>query len=178
MVCAQEAHSQLDLEHVVWVPVGTPPHRELHRDPGAERRVRLCELATAGDDRFSLSRAEVDRDGPSYMADTLAEIGSAGDELTLILGADQAAALPEWHAPEAVLERATVAVAAREGMEREAVLRRLEPLPGHERTQFFDMPRLDISSTDVRERAAAGRPIRYLVPDTVADEITARSLYG
>jgi nicotinate-nucleotide adenylyltransferase len=158
--------------------VGTPPHRELDRDPGAETRLRLCELATGGDDRFSLSRAEVDRDGPSYMADTLAEIASPEDELTLILGADQAAALPEWHEPEAVLERATVAVAAREGMEREAVLRRIEPLPGHERTRFFEMPRLDISSTDVRERAANGRPIRYLVPDTVAEEITAGSLYG
>ena len=102
------------------------------------------------------------------MADTLAEHRARpDDELTLILGADQAAALPEWHEPETVLERATVAVAAREGMEREAVLRRLEPLAGHERTRFFEMPRLDISSTDVRERAAAGRPIRYLVPDTV-----------
>ena len=178
MVCAQEAHTQLDLERVVWVPVGRPPHRSLDRDPGAEQRVRLCELAIAGDDRFSLSRAEVDREGPSYMADTLSELGSPDDELTLILGADQAGALSEWHEPETVLERATVAVAAREGMEREAVLRRIEPLPGHERTRFFEMPRLDISSTDVRERAAAGRPIRYLVPDTVADEITAESLYA
>ena len=76
------------------------------------------------------------------------------------------------------LDLATVAVASREGIEREVVLRRIEPLAGHERTVFFDMPRLDISSTMVRERASAGLPIRYLVPDKVANYIGAKSLYG
>lgn len=162
------------------MPVGVPPHRVIDQDPGAEVRVQLCDFALAADARFGLSRIEVDRDGPSYMADTLRLIAerSPGDELVLILGADQAAALPDWHEPETVLELAAVAVASREGMEREAVLRRVEPLAGHERIQFFDMPRLDISSTMVRERAAAGRPIRYLVPDKVANYIGAKSLYG
>ena len=162
------------------MPVGAPPHREIEQDPGAEVRVQLCDYATAADARLALSRIEVDRDGPSYMADTLRLIGerSPDDELVLILGADQAAALPEWHEPETVLELATVAVASREGMEREAVRRRIEPLAGHLRTVFFDMPRIDVSSTLVRERAAAGRPIRYLVPDKVANYIGAKSLYG
>ena len=162
------------------MPVGVPPHREMKHDPGAEVRVQLCDLAVAADARFGLSRIEVDREGPSYTADTLRLIseGSPGDDLVLILGADQAAALPDWHEPEAVLDLATVAVASREGMEREVVLRRVEPLAGHERIAFFDMPRLDISSTMVRERAAAGRPIRYLVPDKVANYIGAKSLYG
>jgi len=165
---------------VVFVPVGEPPHRDIEHDPGAEVRVQLCDYAVAADARFALSRIEVDREGSSYMADTLRLIGerSPADELVLILGADQAAALPEWHEPEVVLDLATVAVASREGMEREAVLRRLEPLAGHERTVFFNMPRLDISSSMVRERAAAGRPIRYLVPDKVANYIGAKSLYG
>jgi nicotinate-nucleotide adenylyltransferase len=165
---------------VVFVPVGVPPHREIEQDPGVEVRVQLCDYATAADARFALSRIEVDREGPSYMADTLRLIGerSPGDELVLILGADQAAALPEWHEPETVLDLATVAVASREGMEREVVLRRIEPLAGHERTVFFDMPRLDISSSMVRRRAVAGRPIRYLVPDKVANYIGAKSLYG
>ena len=162
------------------MPVGVPPHREMEHDPGAEVRVQLCDFAVAADARFGLSRVEVDRDGPSYTADTLRLISerSPGDDLVLILGADQAAALPDWREPEAVLELATVAVASREGMEREVVLRRVEPLVGHERIEFFDMPRLDISSTMVRERAAAGKPIRYLVPDKVANYIGAKSLYG
>lgn len=162
------------------MPVGVPPHRVIDQDPGAEVRVQLCDFAVATDARFGLSRIEVDRDGPSYTVDTLRLIAerSPGDELVLILGADQAAALPDWHEPEAVLELATVAVASREGMEQEVVLRRVEPLAGHERIEFFDMPRLDISSTRVRERAAAGKPIRYLVPDKVANYIGAKSLYG
>ena len=165
---------------VVFVPVGVPPHREIEQDPGAEVRVQLCDYAVAADARFALSRIEVDREGLSYTADTLRAVGewSPDDELVLILGADQAAALPEWHEPEAVLELATVAVVAREGLEREAVLRRLERLAGHERIEFFDMPRIDISSSLVRERAAAGRPIRYLVPDKVANYIGAKSLYA
>ena len=162
------------------MPVGMPPHREIEQDPGAEVRVQLCDFATAADARFGLSRIEVDREGPSYTADTLRLMRerSPDHELVLILGADQAAALPDWHEPEAVLDLATVAVASREGMEREAVLRRVESLAGHERLVFFGMPRLDISSTMVRERAAAGRPIRYLVPDKVAAYIGAKSLYG
>ena len=164
----------------MFVPSGMPPHREIEKDPGAEVRVQLCDYAVAADARFALSRIEVDREGPSYMADTLRAIAerSPGDELFLILGADQAGALPHWHEPETVLELSTPAVASREGMEREAVLRRLEPLAGHERTVFFDMPRLDISSSLIRERAASGLPIRYLVPDKVANYIGAKSLYG
>ncbi len=151
----------------------------LDQDPGAEVRVQLCDYAVASDARFDLSRVEVDREGPSYMADTLRLLGegSPEDELVLIVGADQAGALPTWHEPETVLELATLAVASREGMEREAVTRRLEPLAGHERARFFEMPRLDISSSMVRERVAFGSPIRYLVPDKVADHIAEESLY-
>ncbi len=180
LVCAQEAHAALGLDVVVFVPVGEAPHRSIDQDPGAEVRVQLCDYAVAADARLALSRIEVDREGPSYTSDTLRLLRerSPEDELVLILGADQASALAGWHEPAAVLELATVAVAAREGMERESVLRRVEPVPGHERIEFFDMPRIDVSSTLIRERAASGRPIRYLVPDKVANYIGAKSLYG
>jgi nicotinate-nucleotide adenylyltransferase len=179
-VCAQEAHQQLGLDVVVFVPVGDAPHRRIEQDPGAEVRLQMCDFAVSADGRFGLSRIELDRDGPSYTVETLRLMAerSPDDELVLILGADQASALPDWREPEEVLARAAVAVAAREGIEREAVLRRLGGLEGHERILFFDMPRIDISSSLVRERAAAGRPIRYLVPDKVANLIGAKSLYG
>jgi nicotinate-nucleotide adenylyltransferase len=165
---------------VIFLPVGEAPHREMDGDPGAEVRVRLCEQAVEGDPRFEVSRIEVDRSGPSYSIETLRLLRerSPGDDLTLILGADQASRLPSWREPEAVLSLARVGVAAREGVEREAVMRRIYGLAGSERIAFFDMPRIDLSSSLVRRRAASGRPIRYLLPDKVADHVERQGLYG
>jgi nicotinate-nucleotide adenylyltransferase len=177
LVCAQEAHAQLDLEVVVWVPVGQAPHREIPQDPGPEVRLQMCDYATAADERFGLSRIEIDRDGPSYTADTLRELRarSPDDELVLILGGDQAAALPSWHEPEEVMRLATVAVAERGETDRTRVE---QAIGGQAQVRFFDMPHIRVSSTMVRERAASGQPIRYLVPDKVANFIGAQSLYG
>lgn len=141
----------------------------------------MCDYAVAADERFRLSRIEVDREGPSYTVDTLRAIREAapGDELVLILGGDQAAALPGWHEPAEVIALvASIGVAEREEARRPLVLAALSSLPGAaEKAEFFDMPRIDISSTLVRRRAAGGMPIRYLVPDKVANYIGARSLY-
>jgi nicotinate-nucleotide adenylyltransferase len=181
LICAQEAHSQLELEVVVFVPVGEAPHREVEQDPGPELRLRMCDYAIAADARFAASRIELDRSGPSYTVDTLRELREQAPErdLFLILGADQAAALPAWRQPEEVLELATVAVAERDGRRREEVRRSVASLPAApHRLVFFDMPRVDVSSTVVRRRAAEGLPIRYLVPDKVASFIEAQSLYG
>jgi nicotinate-nucleotide adenylyltransferase len=162
------------------LPVGQATHRKIDQDAGGEARTAMCELAVQGDPRFGVSRAEVDRPGPSYTADTLRALRAQApdDELVVILGADQASALPSWHEPDGVLGLARVAVAEREGLEREAVLRSLEGLEGRERIAFFDMPRIDISSSALRDRAASGRSIRYLVPDKVAEYVESRGLYG
>jgi nicotinate-nucleotide adenylyltransferase len=170
----------LGLDTVVWIPAGVPPHREIEQDPGAEARYEMCELTVAGDERFAVSRLELDREGPSFMSDTLAELHSRSpdDELFLILGGDQAASLPQWHEPEEVLRLATVAVAERTGWHRPAVGLKLFSLPGAERVRFFEMPRVDVSSSLIRRRAGAGQPIRYLVADKVADYIGANSLYA
>jgi nicotinate-nucleotide adenylyltransferase len=177
LVCAQEAHTQLELDVVVWVPVGRAPHREIPQDPGPEVRFQMCEYATAADERFGLSRIELDRDGPSYTVDTLRELQarSAEDELVLILGGDQAAALPTWHEPAEVMRLAAIAVAERGEVDRARVE---DAVGGQADLRFFEMARIDVSSTMVRERAASGQPIRYLVPDKVASFIGAQSLYG
>ena len=180
MVCAQEALVQLDLDSVVFVPVGEAPHRELEHDPGAEARLELVELAIGDDARFTASRVEIDRDGPSYTAETLRELRDAqpDDELVLILGGDQAAALPEWHEPEQVLELALVAVVERSNWSRNAVGIRVGRLKGAERIRYLDMPVIQVSSSSIRRRLAAGMPIRYLVPDRVADRIVENDLYA
>ena len=139
----------------------------------------MCELAVAKDDRLAVSRLELDRGGPSYTVDTLREIHAAapGDDLTFIVGGDMAHSLPAWRGPEAVLQLATLAVAEREGAARRDISERLEGLPGADRIRFFDMPRIDISSTLVRRRVRSGEPIRYLVPDDVARAIGASGWY-
>jgi nicotinate-nucleotide adenylyltransferase len=177
---AQEAHARLGLDRVVLVPVGEAPHRTLDADPGGRQRLRMVELAVAGDDRLAASAIEVDRSGTSYTVDTLRALRASApaDELTLILGADQARVLPSWHEPAKVLRLARVAVAERAGAGREQLVAELGALDAAERIEAFELPRIDVSSTLVRERVAAGLPIRYLVPDAVADHIAAEGLYA
>jgi nicotinate-nucleotide adenylyltransferase len=180
LVCAQEALTQLELERVVFMPTGIPPHRELEDDPGAEARLELVELAIAGDERFAVSRMELDRSGPSYTADTLEQLAgeSPDDELFLILGGDQAATLATWHEPEKVLERATVVVFERVHWGRNAIGIKIGRLPGAQRVRYLDMPLIQVSSSAIRRRVRESRPIRYLVPDKVADYISSHALYG
>jgi nicotinate-nucleotide adenylyltransferase len=177
LVCAQEALLQLDLDRVLLVPVGVAPHKAIEAEPGVEHRVAMCEAAVAADERFAVSRADVDRDGPSYTVDLLRALGGA-DELTFIVGGDMAHSLPSWRDPEGVLALARLGVAQREDVRRADISARLAGLAGAaERVVFFDMPRLDISSSLIRRRAAAGRSIRYLVPDAVAGYIEREGLY-
>jgi nicotinate-nucleotide adenylyltransferase len=179
-VCAQEALLQLGLDRVSFVPVGQAPHRELEDDPGAEARLEMVELAVADDERFAVSRAEIDRKGPSYTADTLEamRVESPGDEFFLILGGDQAAALPSWHEPERILEHATVAVVERTGWTRNGIGIRIGRLRGADLVRYLDMPLIQISSTVIRRRVREGTPIRYLVSAPVRAYIEDRGVYA
>jgi nicotinate-nucleotide adenylyltransferase len=179
LVLAQEAHAQLDLDVVMFTPFGRPPHRELEQDPGPEARLTMCEYAIGDDERFATSRVEIDRDGLSYTVDTLRGLRSArdaGEELVLILGGDQAVALPGWREAGEVLALATVAVAEREEWRRSEVLDAVGGLGGE--VTFFDMPRVDVSSSLVRRRVREGKPIRYLVPERVAEYVASHGLYA
>jgi nicotinate-nucleotide adenylyltransferase len=180
LVCAQEALVQLELERVVFMPVGVAPHREIELDPGAEKRLEMAELAVTGDDRFEVSRTEVDKKDPAYTSETLAGLReeSPDDELFLILGGDQAAALGSWHEPEKVLELATVVVFERFSWGRNAIGIKIGRLPGARNVRYLDMPLLQVSSSAIRRRVREGAPIRYLVPDKVVDYISANDLYG
>ena len=177
LACAQEAIVQLELERVMFVPFGEAPHRQLDQDPGPEARIEMCERAIAGDERFELSRIEVDREGPSYTVDTLREL-AGDDELFLILGGDQAANLPLRREPQEVLSLATVAAVERTGFSRNAIAVKTAGLLGARAMRFFEMPRIGISSSFIRRRASEGLPIRYYVPDPVADYISEHGLYG
>jgi nicotinate-nucleotide adenylyltransferase len=178
LVCAQEAVSQLGLDRALLVPVHAPPHKELPADPGAEARVAMCRLAVEGNPQLGVSLVDVERPGPSYTFDTL-EALAGEDDLTFIVGGDMAWSLPTWREPERILSLARLGVAERDGVLRADILDHLTAaLPeAADRIDFFDMPRIDISSSSIRRRVAAGLPIRYLVPDTVAGYVETEGIY-
>ncbi len=184
LALAQEVYTRLALDRVWFVPAGQPPHKVGHVvSPAGDRRA-MVELAIAGDARFGLSTVELDRAGPSYTSETLSllreEWGSAA-RMVLILGWDMLAYLPHWHEPEAVVARTDQIVAVhRPGVAApEGEVTRLEALlPGlAEKLIVLPAPRLEISSSELRARVAAGLPVGYLTPVVVADYIAMRGLY-
>jgi nicotinate-nucleotide adenylyltransferase len=178
LVCAEQALAQLELDRVLLVPVHEPPHKEIEADPGVAHRIELCRRAVAGEERVELSLVDAEVPGPSYSVDTLRRLHdrSPGDQLTFVVGGDMAFSLPAWREPEAILDLAELGVAEREGVRRDDIAERLSGLRA-DRVRFFDMPRLDVSSSLIRRFVADGRPIRHLVPDAVAAYIEQAGLY-
>jgi nicotinate-nucleotide adenylyltransferase len=162
------------------MPVAVPPLKEAEGDPGPDVRLELCRAAVAGEEGVEVSDLEVARGGASYTVDTLRELHASHPEhdLTFITGADAAASLSAWREPAKLLELARVAVADRAGEGKAEVQAATAGVPGaRERIVHFAMPRLDVSSTQVRAAVAAGEPIDGLVPAGVAELIERRGLY-
>jgi nicotinate-nucleotide adenylyltransferase len=155
------------LDRVLFVPARRSPLKD--RDPmaSAEDRCAMLEAATKDEPRFAVSRAELDRDGPSYTVDTLEALAREG-ELFLILGSDALADMERWRSPDRIRALATLLVARRPGAP--------EPDP-RSGARSFDAPCLDISSRELRARAARGLSLRYLVPEEVWRHIERRGLY-
>lgn len=179
LALAQEALWQLGLAEVVLVPTGQAPHKRIAEDPGKEQRLAMTRLAAADDARFSASSLEVEREGPSYTYETLELLAKErGDsELVFVMGADAAVGLESWREPERVVELARIAVARRAGVSDSEVAAVMRSLGAAERTTMLEMPQFGVSSSAVRERAAAGRPLRYLVPEPVARFIEEKGIY-
>ncbi len=180
LALAQEALWQLGLDEVVLVPTGEAPHKRILDDPGRELRLTMTRLAAADDSRFSVSTLEVERDGPSYTYETLELLAREKGEpdLVFVMGADAAVGLDSWRNPERVVELARLAVARRSGVSDADVGAVLRSLGAEGRTSMLEMPQFGVSSSAVRERAAAGRPLRYLVPEAVARFIEEKGVYA
>ena len=177
LVLAEQARDALALDLVLFVPAGEP-WRKSHRviAPGADR-LEMLGRAIEGNEAFGISDVELRREGPTYTADTLDALAAErlDDEFWFIVGADALADLPNWHEPERIVRHARLAVAPRDADDAEAPLPAIPGIRG--RIDRFAMPRIEISSTDIRARVAAGRSIRYLVPAAVAAWIAERGLY-
>ena len=174
------AIEQLGLDEVIAVPTGDPYHKEVDRDPGREARVRLAEAAFGGISGVSVSRIEVDRDGPSYTCDTLEGIEDLypDSEIHLLMGADSAKGFAGWHRPERILELAKVVVAPRSGVTRQEVESVFAGLGAAGSLRFLEMPEIEVSSTEVRQLIHKGEAYRQLVPRPVAEIIENEDLYG
>jgi nicotinate-nucleotide adenylyltransferase len=180
LALAQEALWQLDLDEVILVPTGEAPHKRIADDPGRELRLAMTRLAAADDSRFSVSTLEVEREGPSYTYETLELLAQdRGDrDLVFVMGADAAVGLESWREPRRVTELARLAVARRAGISEAEVAAVLRSLGAQGGATMLEMPQFGVSSSAVRERAAAGRPLRYLVPESVARFIEEKGVYG
>ena len=183
LAVAEEAAEALGLESVVFVPAGEPPHKPGRAITAGHHRLAMVELAIAGNERFHADRRELDRPGPSYTVDTLAAIHAeagpgATPDLVLIVSAEAFLEFMTWREPRRILELARVVVAPRDGYPEagpDFLAAHLPDLAG--RATFLDAPRLRLSASELRARAAAGRSLRYLIPDAVAAYIGDHDLY-
>ncbi len=192
LAVAEEAREALGLERILFVPAAMPPHKVDRPVSPPHHRLAMVELAIAGNPAFAVSRIELDRTGPSYTVDTLETLASAphspeatasGSDgppgLVLILSAEAFRDLRTWRRPERILKLARLAVVPRDGFPDVGRAFLAEHFPGFEdRAVFLGGPRLRLSASELRARAAGGRSLRYLVPDAVAAYIGDHALYS
>jgi len=166
LILARAAKEELRLDRVLFIPANKSPHKTDSRPATAEDRLKMVELAIAGEEGFGASDIELRRPAPSYTVDTIRELRNSHpqDEFVLLIGADNVATFETWREPDEIRRLARIAVLDRAGSAAAhdwPVVQRL----------------VDVSSTDIRSRVAAGRSIRYLTPDAVCDYIHGHRLY-
>jgi nicotinate-nucleotide adenylyltransferase len=179
LVTAEEALAQFALDRVLFMPTGQPQAKRHPVVTSARDRYLMTVIATASNPDFVVSSLEIDRSGPTYTVDTLREVHRthADAELFFITGADAVLEILQWK-DAAELARLTRFIAAtRPGYDLSLLTQGLAVAESPPRVEFMEVPALAISSTDIRARVAAGRPIRYLLPEPVAAYIAKNDLY-
>ena len=175
MALARRALEHFELERLVVMVAGIPPHKPAA--VAAERRFRLAEVAFARVPRVELSRFELERDGAAYTVETARYAKAMWGETIFLVGADEFADFLSWHEPDAILEVARLGVATRPGTALERLDSVLRALRRPERVEFFALDPVDISSRDLRRRVASGESIDGFVPGGVAALVSELDLY-
>lgn len=176
LVAASEVRAWYNLDEVIFVPTGQPWQKSGREVSPAEDRYLMTVIATASNPHFTVSRVDVDRGKPTYTIDTLRDLHAdrPGSEFFFITGADALAQILTWHDAEKVFELAHFVGCTRPGTRIDsATLHGLPP----DRVTIIEVPALAISSSECRQRAEAGEPVWYLVPDGVVQYIAKRGLY-
>jgi nicotinate-nucleotide adenylyltransferase len=171
LVLAADVHLRLGVDRVVFVPSADPPHKQGRAVTSAELRLEMVRAAVQGDDRFEVDDLELRRQGLSYTVDTLRQFRrrDPGGELFFLIGADALRDFPTWRAPDEVARLATLALVERSGES--------APTEPAHRVVHVPVTRVDISSTEIRRRIAAGASVRYLVTEPVRQIIEREGLY-
>ena len=181
IIVAEETRARLNLAEVLFVPAGQPWLKEDSPILAAEHRVQMVRLAIAHQPYFKLSTMEIDRAGPSYTVETIAELQaelSTGDELFFILGWDNLAQLPQWKEPSRLVKMCRLVAVPRPGYPLPDLGSLEAVIPGLSRGLILlDKPEVDIGATEIRNRVAQGLSIRHLVPEPVDEYIRQHQLY-
>lgn len=186
LVTAEEARIQFNLDRVLFIPTGDPPHKEGQKITNAQQRYLMTVMATGSNPYFYVSRMEIDRPQPSYTMDTIKDLHKVykDSQIFFITGTDAVLDILTWKNPAEILNLCIFIAATRPGYELDKlnnIKKRLEDELGiadiNEKIHIIKIPALAISSTDIRNRVRTGKPIRYLLPEGVANHIYKMNFY-
>ena len=181
LLMAEEARARLNLAVVLFIPAGQPWLKVASPISAAEHRVEMVRLAIADKPYCKLSAMEIERAGPTYTVDTIAELSSqlgSGDELFFILGQDNLTQLPEWKEPSRLVEMCYLVAVPRPGSPSPDLKALEATIPGiSQRVMLMDKPKVDISASVIRDRVGRGLSIYHLVPEPVSSYIREHGLY-
>ncbi|MDO4501639.1 MAG: nicotinate-nucleotide adenylyltransferase [Coriobacteriia bacterium] len=179
LACAEAARCDLGLDGVLLMPAAVPVYKLDQQVTSAQQRLDMCRLAAQGNPFLQVSDLEIGRGGRTYTADTLRQVREhfpSNVELVFIAGLDAAATMPKWRESQVIADLARIAVVTRPGSDL-ADLGDPHTLDGRFRVSVVRAPELAIASSDLRQRVAAGKSIRYLVPEPVREYVLAQGLY-
>ncbi len=171
LIVAAEAFEALDLDQLLFVPAADPPHKRGSVVASADQRLRMLSAAIRDDPRFRVDDLELRRTGPSFTVDTLRELSDReeGAELFFLLGVDQYREFDRWREPDEIVRLARLAILARGG----ETARPAEPFGG----TMIPVSRIDVSATEIRQRASEGKSVRFYVAEAVREIIERERVY-
>lgn len=180
LIVAEILADRLELGHVVFLPAAKPPHKLTQSLSPGEVRLEMIRRSIDGVDGFSVSEIDLRRPGPSYTADSLEEVRktvSRDTDLYFLMGMDSLRDFPGWHRPDKIARLARLGIARRPGVDVSRIDIERQVPEARGRIEIVNVPLIDISSSDIRDRARTGRPFRFQVMPGVADHILETGLY-
>ncbi len=181
LTLAENAWQQFQLDTVLIMPSGIPPHKENREITSANHRIRMLQLAIDDNKHFKVSNVEIEREGKTYTADTLTELNRCNPDCSyyFIIGADSLFQIENWYQPETIMKQAVLLAAARDQLEEAETIKKIEYLKNqyHSEIYLLHTPNMSLSSSLIRERVAKGESIKYLVPKDVEKYIYQNKLY-